>query len=109
MEEKLRGMLGIAHRAGHLVPGAEMGLKLIREGKAGLALLDSEAGANTQKKIRDACNHYQIQVILISAGILGDACGRPGMAAAAMKPGGLADQLMMMSAQENLRILRQMQ
>ena len=97
--DRLTGLLGLAHKAGHLVPGAEMGLKLIGEGKAGLALLDGEAGANTQKKVRDACNHYQVQVMLIDAGILGTACGRPGMAAAAMKPGGLADQVILMCNQ----------
>lgn len=99
-QDKLMGLLGLAFRAGHLVPGAEMGLKLIREGKAGIALLDANAGANTQKKVKDACNHYQIQVILIDVGILGEACGRPGMAAAAMKPGGLVNQLISLSAKE---------
>lgn len=87
MSDSLQGVLGLAFRAGQLVPGAELGLQLIRERKAGIALLDCEAGANTRKKVMDACNHYQVQVILLDAGILGSACGRPGMSAGAVKSG----------------------
>ena len=93
MSEKVSGLLGLAFKAGHLVPGLEMELKLIREGKAALAVLDQNAGANTQKKVKDACNHYQVQVMLLDAGILGLACGRPGMAAGAIRPGGFAEAL----------------
>lgn len=90
MSKELLGILGLAFRAGQLVPGAEMSLKLIREKGAALALLEPEASENTQKKVRDACNHYQVKVILLGAGMLGLACGRPGMAAAAVKPGNFA-------------------
>ena len=95
MLDAVQGLLGLAFRAGHLVPGAEMGLKLIRERKAGIALLDREAGANTRKKVLDACNHYQVQVILLDAGILGLACGRPGMSAGAVKAGEFSQQIAM--------------
>jgi ribosomal protein L7Ae-like RNA K-turn-binding protein len=91
--EGLEGMLGLAFRAGQLVPGLELSVKLIKDNKAGIALLDPDASANTQKKMRDACNHYRIQVILLEAGMLGKACGRPGMAAGAVKPGGFAEQI----------------
>ncbi len=92
--EKLKGILGLAFKAQQLVPGAEMSLKLIKEGKAGLALLEPGASENTRKKVRDACNHYQVQVILLDAGQLGMACGRPGMAAAAVKPGNFAQMIL---------------
>ncbi len=91
--EGLAGMLGLAFRARQLVPGAQESLKLIRDCKAGLVLLDPEASANTRKKIADACNHYHVQVILLDAGILGQACGRNGMAAAAIKTGQLCGQI----------------
>lgn len=94
MSKELRGILGLAFRAGQLVPGAEMSLKLIREKGAALALLEPEASENTQKKVRDACNHYGIKVILLSAGTLGHACGRPGMAAAAVKPGNFSRMIL---------------
>ncbi|NLX82439.1 MAG: hypothetical protein GXZ04_01270 [Clostridiales bacterium] len=93
MSDKIRGLLGLAFRAGYLVPGLEMALKLIREGNAALAIVDQTASANTQKKVRDACNHYQVRVMLVDAGILGLACGRPGMAAGAIKEGGFAEEL----------------
>lgn len=95
--EQLRGLLGLAFRARQLVPGAELGLKLIREGKAGLALIDPVASANTRKKMVDACNHYEVQGILLDAGILGEACGRSGMAAAALRKGQLCDQIRLLA------------
>lgn len=98
--EKLAGLLGLAFRAGHLVPGAEMSLKLIRDKKAQVALLEPQASANTLKKMRDACNHYGIQVMLLDAGVLGKACGRPGMAAAAVKTGSFARQLITMNTND---------
>ena len=88
------GLLGLAFRAGKLVPGAQMALTLIRDGKAALALLDETASANTVKKVQNACNHHQVQVMLLDEGVLGRACGRPGMAAGAVKPCGLADRLL---------------
>lgn len=93
MYEGLQGMLGLAFKAGQLIPGLELSLKLIKDNRAGIALLDPDASTNTQKKMRDACNHYHIQVILLKAGMLGNACGRPGMAAGAVKPGGFAEQI----------------
>lgn len=96
---KARGLLGLALRAGALVPGAEMSLKLIREGKAALAILDREASPNTSKKIRDACNHRGIQVMLMDAGLLGQAAGKPGMAAAAMKTGSFAREFTRLCAE----------
>ena len=94
MSKELQGILGLAFRAGQLVPGAEMSLKLIREKGAALALLEPEASENTRKKVTDACNHYQIKVILLSAGMLGLACGRPGMAAAAVKHGNFSQMIL---------------
>ena len=91
--EGLKGLLGLAFRARQLAPGAEETLKLVREGRAGLVLLDPQASANTSKKISNACNHYRVQVILLNGGILGEACGRPGMAAAAIKNGSLCEQI----------------
>ncbi|MGI6725172.1 MAG: L7Ae/L30e/S12e/Gadd45 family ribosomal protein [Christensenellales bacterium] len=88
------GLIGLAFRAGQLVPGAQMALTLIRDGKAALVLLDETASANTLKKVQNACNHHRVQVMLLGGGVLGRACGRPGMAAGAVKPCGLADRLL---------------
>lgn len=91
-EAGLAGILGLAFRAGQLTPGAEMGLKLIRDGKAAMALLDPGASANTIKKVTDACHYRNVAVFTLRPGMLGRACGRAGMAAAAMKHGNLAQK-----------------
>jgi hypothetical protein len=67
-----------------------MSLKLIREGKAALLLYDPEASALTRKKLLDAARFRNLPAFALKAGVLGESCGRPGMAAAAMKKGPLA-------------------
>ncbi len=89
-EMELAGILGLAFKAGQLTPGAEMSLSLIRENKAALALVDPQASANTRKKLEDACAYRGVSVFTLRTGLLGQACGRTGMIAAALKQGNLA-------------------
>jgi len=86
----LGGILGLAFRAGQMTPGAEMSLKLIRDGKAALLLYDPGASALTIKKLLDAARHRDVPAYALKEGTLGESCGRPGMAAAAMKSGPLS-------------------
>ncbi|HSK69532.1 MAG TPA: ribosomal L7Ae/L30e/S12e/Gadd45 family protein [Candidatus Limnocylindria bacterium] len=89
-EGELRGILGLAFRAGQLVPGAEMSLQLIRDGKAALVLVDTAAAANTAKKLSDACAYRGVSMCRLPEGELARALGRPEMAAAALKRGNFA-------------------
>lgn len=89
-DRELAGILGLAFRSGQLVPGAEMSLNLIREDRAALVLLDPKAGGNTRKKLEDACAYRSVAVFTLTDGLLGQACGRAGMAAAAIRQGELA-------------------
>lgn len=93
MDKALAGVLGLAKRAGHLIPGADFALQSVREGKASLVLIDQLASQNTRKKLLDACNYRDLQVIFLRAELLGQACGHSGLMAAAMIPGGFADKL----------------
>lgn len=94
MDEKLlRGALGLAYKAGQLVPGADKALLTLREGKAGLMLLDSAAAANTRKKLGDGSSHRGIRLLELPEGLLGHAIGRPGVNAAAVLIGGMAEKI----------------
>ncbi|MEW3594645.1 ribosomal L7Ae/L30e/S12e/Gadd45 family protein, partial [Enterococcus entomosocium] len=56
---KALNMLGLAMRAGKLVTGEEMTLKEIRNEKTALVIIASDAGKNTQKKIKDKSSYYE--------------------------------------------------
>ena len=59
---KALNMLGLAMRAGKLITGEEMTLKEIRQQRAALVLVASDAGKNTQKKIKDKSSYYEIKI-----------------------------------------------
>ncbi|MBQ8551628.1 MAG: ribosomal L7Ae/L30e/S12e/Gadd45 family protein [Clostridia bacterium] len=57
-EQKLLGLLGFAARARKLVCGTDLCRDEIRRGRIPLALVASDASANTTKRIADACKFY---------------------------------------------------
>lgn len=93
---KIEGLLGLACRAGQITLGAEMALREIRAGRAGLALLDADASEGTQKKIRDACAYRQVPLHILPGEALSQACGREGRMAGAVKPGKLCGQMLLL-------------
>lgn len=92
IDERINGILGLAFRAKQLVPGAQLTLELIRDGKAALVIVDETASPNTKKKVKDACQFYHVPMYQLPQNILGQSLGRTGMATAGIKPGGFAQQ-----------------
>lgn len=64
-KEKLLGLLGFAARARKLVCGTDMCRDEIRRGKLSFVLVASDASANTQKRITDACRYYSADICRI--------------------------------------------
>ena len=79
-KQKALNMLGLAMRAGKLITGEEMTLKEIRQQRAALVLVASDAGKNTQKKIKDKSSYYEIPLLdTFSADEISSAIGKPRM------------------------------
>ena len=93
-EAQIAGFLGLCMRAGQLVSGQEACVELIRAGKAAVALMDTAAGANTQKRLRDACQSHETPLYGLSPGTLGNAIGHGGRMVAALGAGGMAQKLL---------------
>ena len=89
--EKLRGLLGLARRAGALRAGTENTLASVRTGSAGLVLLDGAASGNTRKRISNACAAYGAPLAELEPELLGYAVGSPGSMTACIAPGSFAD------------------
>ena len=91
--KQILGLLGISCRAGQVILGAEMALKEIKAGKAGVVLLDEGASEGTKKKISDACAYRHVPLHMLPADALSQACGKDGRMAAAIRPGKLCQRL----------------
>ena len=92
-ENRARGYMGLSVRAGMAVFGEEGCLKSIRNRTCALLLVDAAASENTLGRYKSTCENAGIPYFILPENLLWQATGRPGMAMA-VKPGGLADQLM---------------
>jgi len=91
---KLLSYLGLAMRAGKLATGEDGALRAIRSGQARLVVMSTDASANTQKKFRDKCRFYQVELAeCCTRQKLGAAIGKPERVVIAVLDSGLA-QLM---------------
>lgn len=93
MNEKVKGMLGLAMRAGCVTDGTERAIGEVQHGKSALMLLDANASANTAKRVKDKCLFYGADVFTLPGGFLDEATGKSGRMAVAIKKGGFEKQI----------------
>ncbi len=101
MDNKLKGSIGLSRRAGMLVAGTEKAVKLVQSGKAGLFLLDEDASGNTKKLCEDKCRYYQVPMIILESGSLGESIGNDGIIAAAILRGSMAEHILTLIPKDN--------
>ena len=88
-------LLGLANRARKIISGEELSVKEIRNGKAKLVILSSDASDNTTKKITDKCNTYHVPVKMVeNRYILGSAIGKEARVVVAILDEGFAKKLL---------------
>jgi ribosomal protein L7Ae-like RNA K-turn-binding protein len=76
-ERQLLNMLGLAKRAGALVTGHDACMAQVRSGKAALALVARDTGANAMKKYHDKCKYYNVPLLeVLDKMSLGHAVGK---------------------------------
>ena len=103
IENRVVGFLGLCMRAGRITSGQEACVDLIRRGEAALVLLDGSASENTRKRIVDACHSHSVPVWALENGALGQAIGKRGRMVIALKPDGMAQNLLsMLQSEEQL-------
>lgn len=91
-EQKLKGMLGLAVRAGQASFGEDTCRRLLSAGKGAVLLLDEEASGNTRKRYRELCERTGTPMAILPAGMIGNATGKDHMAMA-LKEGAFAEQV----------------
>ncbi|MBR2929600.1 MAG: ribosomal L7Ae/L30e/S12e/Gadd45 family protein [Clostridia bacterium] len=78
MSDKLKGMLGLAMRAGKLIIGTEQVCLAMAKGRVMLLVVSAEASDQTKKKLRNKCEFYGVKMITpdIEIGELGRMLGK---------------------------------
>ena len=65
---RVRGMLGLAMRAGRVIIGTEQVCVALKKGKIRLALVARDASQSTKKKIAVKCEFYGVTSVEIQLG-----------------------------------------
>lgn len=61
--KKLKSLLGFSMKAGKLVSGTEQVLSAVRNGKAELVIIASDASEGSKKRIKDKSLYYKVNCI----------------------------------------------
>lgn len=94
MQKKWMSLLGLATRARKIISGEELVVKEIQHGKAKLVILSLDASENTQKKVMDKCNYYNIPLKRVeNRELLGQAIGKEARVVVAVLDNGFATKL----------------
>lgn len=89
------GLLGIARRAGAVVPGVDASRKAIREGSALLAVMAADAAPGQLAKVKGLLEHREIPVRWVATRhALGRAVGRPETSVVVITRHSFAEQLL---------------
>ncbi len=79
LENRVKGMIGLAKKAGKIVAGAEQCEKEIRAKKSELIIIANDISDTGLKAITDVCTHYSIRHIkCFTKNELGEAIGALG-------------------------------
>lgn len=60
MNSRILSLLSLATKAGKTAGGEVLVEKAVKEGKASLVIVSSEASANTKKKFTNMCTYYKV-------------------------------------------------
>ena len=91
MNDKILSLLGLAARGRNLVSGEFSTEKAVKERKAALVIVSSDASDNTKKKFGNMCTFYKIPIrFYASKENLGRAIGREMRSSVAVTDSGMA-------------------
>ena len=89
--KKVLNLLGLAQRSGKLSSGEFMVEKRVKEGRAFLVIIASDASKNTKKKFHNMCTYYRVPVMEMSfKEELGHSIGRGERSSLALTDDGFA-------------------
>ena len=97
--DKALNMLGLCARAGKLAYGVDAAEDAVRKGRASVVVMDADAGPNTRKALKNACESHGAR--LLEAANVGRATGKDSRMAVAVLDAGMAARVAELFDQEN--------
>lgn len=92
--KKILNLLGLATKAGRVVSGEFMTEKSIKDGRAHLVIVSSDASDNTRKMFLNMCTYYKVPIYVFSnKEELGHAMGKETRASLAVVDAGFSKAL----------------
>lgn len=90
-EKKIYSLLGLSEKAGFMASGEFMTEKSVKEGRAKLVIVASDASENTRKMFRNMCEYYRVPCrSFADKEALGHAIGKEFRASLAVNDEGMA-------------------
>lgn len=103
IEDKIRGLLGIAKKSGNLVSGELATKQAVQQGEACLVIVTKDASGNTKKLFGNKCEFYEVPLITAFEKItLGNAIGCEERSSAAVIDKGIAEAIIKKSDERRL-------
>lgn len=100
-KKKVLSLIGLATRAGKIQSGEFATEKAVKEGKANLVIVASDASDNTLKKFRNSCTYYKVPFYIYSGKEeLGHGMGKENRASLAVCDKGFGDAIEKLLKQE---------
>ena len=94
MNDKILSLLGLAAKGRNLVSGEFSTEKAVKEGKAALVIVSSDASDNTKKKFTNMCKFYKVPIYFYaSKENLGRAIGREMRSSVVVTNGKMAENI----------------
>ncbi|MFC7392588.1 YlxQ family RNA-binding protein [Scopulibacillus cellulosilyticus] len=92
--QKWETFLGLANRARKVVSGEETVLRVVRQNKAAVVILSSDASERKKKTITNKCRFYNVPLRTVcDRERLGQAIGRPARVIVAVTDKGFGEKL----------------
>ena len=93
--DRILSMMGLANKAGKLVSGEFASEKAVKDGKARLVIIASDASDNTKKLFYDKCRSYSVPVrVYADKESIGSALGKRTRASTAVTDEGFARSIL---------------
>ena len=100
---KLKGFLGLCHRAGQVILGQDACVDAVRRQITALLLVDASSTETSQKRFRNACRSHHVPLYSLPENLIAGALGKDGAKAAAIRRGTMAEKLRELLPREAFR------
>ena len=95
--------LGLAKRAGKVIPGYRTCAALLGKGKIRLIIVAEDASSNTKEKFKSLCSRYQVPCMIYgSSDLLSEAAGMSGISVFGIEDKNIADVMIKETGNETI-------